>query len=86
VNEFLEDHEELQVAGPPAASVCFPRLAGESDSGPFVQTLLEQYDVAVAPGHFFEAPAHFRISLAGQPDNLARGLERLSDALDARAR
>jgi aspartate/methionine/tyrosine aminotransferase len=66
--------------------VCFPRLAGESDSAPFVQTLLAQYDVAVAPGHFFEAPAHFRISLAGRPDNLARGLERLSDALDARAR
>lgn len=86
VNEFLEDHDAIEVAGPPTASVCFPRLAGESDSAPFVKTLLEQYDVAVAPGHFFDAPAHFRISLAGKPENLARGLERLSDALDARAR
>jgi hypothetical protein len=39
----------------------------------------------VAPGSFFDAPAHFRISLAGRTEALARGLAAIGRALDERA-
>jgi aspartate/methionine/tyrosine aminotransferase len=83
VRRFLADHPRLEVAGPPAANVVFPRLAGVTDTGPFVQRLLDRHGVAVAPGRFFDAPAHFRLSLAGPADALARGLACLADALDS---
>jgi hypothetical protein len=79
--EFFAAHPELEIAEPPACSVVFPRLVGVPDSAPFVKRLLEEQSVAVAPGHFFDAPAHFRLSLAGRPEALASGLERLGAAL-----
>jgi aspartate/methionine/tyrosine aminotransferase len=78
---FFDAHPELKIAAPPAASVVFPRLKGISDSQPFVTRVLEQQGVALAPGHFFDAPAHFRISLAGRPELLEQGLAKLGDAL-----
>jgi aspartate/methionine/tyrosine aminotransferase len=45
----------------------------------FVQQILERHGVALAPGRFFEAPARFRLSLAGGPDALAAGLVCLGD-------
>jgi aspartate/methionine/tyrosine aminotransferase len=81
---FLTAHPELQVAGLPAASVMFPRLVGVADADPFVQDLFERYGVAVAPGRFFDAPAHFRISLGGRSEAVEDGLRRIGDALGAR--
>ena len=66
----------------PAASVVFPRLLGLADATSFVRRLLDDHGVAVAPGHFFDLPAHFRLSLAGRPETLERGLERLAAALE----
>jgi aspartate/methionine/tyrosine aminotransferase len=79
--EFFADHPQLELAEPPGSSVVFPRLRGADDAGAFVHRLLTEQDVAVAPGHFFDAPGHFRISLAGRPDALRSGLERLAAAL-----
>ena len=67
----------LELAEPPSCSVVFPRLRGTDSAEPFVQALLERHGVAVAPGRFFEAPGHFRVSLAGAREPLAAGLERL---------
>ncbi|MFI5177838.1 MAG: pyridoxal phosphate-dependent aminotransferase [Vicinamibacterales bacterium] len=78
---FFSAHPELELVEPPRASVVFPRLLGLADASPFIKRLLEAYGVAVAPGHFFDAPAHFRISLAGRPEALAAGLDRLAEAL-----
>lgn len=78
---FLDAHPQLEVPAPPGASVIFPRLAGHADAAPFIQHLLHRHGVSVAPGSFFEAPAHFRISLAGRTDRLDIGLGRLSRAL-----
>src|SRR6185436_12037631 len=78
---FLGAHPDLEVAAPAATSVIFPRLAGVSDAEPFIAHVLQQYGVAVAPGRFFDAPGHFRISLAGRADALERGLASLGDAL-----
>ena len=78
---FFADHPELELAGPPTASVVFPRIAGCASAEPFVEHVLARHGVAVAPGRFFDAPAHFRISLAGRPETLDAGLARLGPAL-----
>ena len=78
---FLTEHPQLQIAAPPASSVVFPRLAGTGDAGPFVAHVLEQHGVALAPGHFFDAPAHFRLSLGGRTDVLRQGFAAIGNAL-----
>ncbi len=78
---FFADHPELELAAPPGASVVFPRIAGCANAEPFVEHVLGRHGVAVAPGRFFDAPAHFRISLAGRSDALDAGLARLGPAL-----
>jgi aspartate/methionine/tyrosine aminotransferase len=79
---FLTEHPRLEVAVPPQTSVTFPRLQGVEDSGPFVDRLVREEGVAVAPGRFFDAPDHFRLSLAGRTETLREGLGRLGRALD----
>jgi aspartate/methionine/tyrosine aminotransferase len=78
--EFFLVHPQFELAERPWCSVTFPRIAGISDADPWVQRVLGQHGVAVAPGRFFESPAHFRISLAGNSDALERGLTALSAA------
>ncbi len=81
---FFAAHPQLELVEPPSASIAFPRLRGVPDAGPFVGALLERHGVAVAPGRFFDSPAHFRVSLAGATTVLRDGLERLGEALAAR--
>jgi aspartate/methionine/tyrosine aminotransferase len=78
---FLADHPQLEVACPPAASVMFPRIRGVARAEPFVNRLLTDHGVAVAPGRFFDSSAHFRISLAGRTDVLEAGLAQIGAAL-----
>jgi aspartate/methionine/tyrosine aminotransferase len=78
--EFFLAHPQFELAERPWCSVTFPRLAGVSDAEAWVQRLLNQHGVAVAPGRFFESPAHFRISLAGRPEALETGLTALGTA------
>lgn len=80
---FAAAEPSLQLAEPPSATVLFPRLRGVDDTGAFVTRLADDYGVAVAPGRFFDAPDHVRISLAGATAPLAEGLTRLSRALRA---
>ena len=75
---FFAAHPEFELAEPPSCSVVFARLKGQDDAEPFVQAMLEQHGVALAPGRFFEAPAYFRMSLAGRTDALEAGLERMN--------
>ena len=60
----------------------FPRIKGLADASAFVKKLREEYDTGVVPGHFFEAPAHFRIALGGRPEILEAGLRHLGEALE----
>ena len=80
---FLADHPQLEVACSPAASVTFPRIRGVARAEPFVDRLLAEHGVAVAPGRFFDSPAHFRISLAGRTDVLESGLANIGAALSS---
>jgi aspartate/methionine/tyrosine aminotransferase len=75
---FMGSQSMLQLPGPIESSVMFPRLEGSANADGFAERLLEEHDVAVAPGSFFGDPANIRVSLAGPPDQVAAGLERLS--------
>ena len=79
--EFFLGHPDLQLPEFPNCSVVFPRLPGEPDLDRFVQHVLERHGVALAPGRFFEAPGHFRVSLGGSPELLEQGLQKLGVAL-----
>jgi len=68
---------------PPRATLGFPRLRGVADSAPFVDRLFQRTGVAVAPGHFFGAPAHFRIAFGGKPETVAEGLEAIARELES---
>ncbi|HEY1252096.1 MAG TPA: pyridoxal phosphate-dependent aminotransferase [Thermoanaerobaculia bacterium] len=82
VREFLSATPLLECA-PPRATLAFPRIRGVSDSAPFVERLFQKTGVAVAPGHFFGAPAHFRIAFGGDPATVAEGLETIRRELES---
>ena len=79
--EFFDSEPRLELAAPASSSVVFPRLAAPVDTEDFVRRLAEDHGVAVAPGRFFEAPDHFRLSLAGASDVLDSGLVKIREAL-----
>jgi len=79
--EFFARHSEFELARPIETTLVFPRLAGVTDTAPFVKRLFEEQGVAVVAGHFFGAPAHIRISLGGKTETLIAGLERIERVL-----
>jgi hypothetical protein len=80
-NAFLAARTDLDCAPLAHGTVAFPRWLG-GDAGRLCARLAEGYETAVVPGHFFGAPAHFRVGLGGDPAAFAAGLERLGAALD----
>ena len=78
---FLASHAQLDVAGPPEATIMFPKVAGLNNTDALVRRLFDEHGVAVAAGRFFGAPEHIRISLGGATDALAAGLERIGRVL-----
>lgn len=83
VHEFLAAHPQLELLVPADATILFPRLAGTDDASAFALRAARDFGVTVAPGSFFDSPAHLRISVAGNILNLAGGLARLDGALHA---
>lgn len=82
---FLAARAELEYVDPGGGTVVFPRIRGVEDATRFAERLLAERDTAIVPGHFFGAPAHFRVGFSGVTDSLREGLLRLGAALDARA-
>ncbi len=83
VKRFVESRAELDWAAPaPGSCVAFPKLVGVEDAGPFVEMARKEFGVGLVPGHFFGAPAHFRIAMAGKRRTLEDGIEALGRALD----
>lgn len=81
LNDFFDQREDLEVVRPEFGTVMFPRLVyGSADA--LCVLLRDKYETSVVPGRFFELPAHFRIGIAGDSDELEKGLERLGAALD----
>lgn len=82
VTEFVARRQELEWVRPLGGSLAFPRIRGIDDVDLFVDRLLRDYDTAVVPGRFFDAPNHFRIAYGGSPETVRGGLEAMGKALD----
>lgn len=81
VRAFLAGHaEEIDCVIPPRSMTVFPRLRKEADSEP-LHDWLRTRETSIVPGKFFEYPRHFRLGFAVMPEDVARGLETLSEGL-----
>ncbi|HYE88122.1 MAG TPA: pyridoxal phosphate-dependent aminotransferase [Vicinamibacterales bacterium] len=74
-------HPRLDWLAPVAGTTAFPKVRGLDDTTAFVDTLIEKHDTVVVPGHFFQAPAHIRISFGGAPEMVRASLDKLDAAL-----
>lgn len=83
LRRLVETRPELDWVAPAGGSLGFPRLLGTDDAEPFVEFARENFDVAVVPGRWFGAPAHFRVAVAGRRREVEQGLDALGRALDA---
>ena len=72
---------EIKSASPSAGTIVFPRIAGTPDATAFVERVMRDQHTALAPGSFFEAPAHFRLGCGGDTDRLREGLARVAACL-----
>ena len=82
---FLASQAEVECLLPSGGTTVFPRVRGLADCTPFVERLAQHFETGVVPGHFFQAPAHFRLGLGGPADVLEEGLRRIGQALDERS-
>ena len=82
LNSFLDVHRK-HLKGDPSrlGTTVAPRLRAGSVPQ-FCDLLREEFETTVVPGHFFEAPQHFRVGIGGPTDVLEQGLNRISRALD----
>jgi len=81
---FLAGRMDLEVSGPGAGTVVFPRLrTGRVEE--FCRLLRQKYETTVAPGKFFGMADHIRIGIGGETACLAAGLGRLEEALNEHA-
>ena len=81
VSDFLAEHPDLECV-PSRATIAFPRFRDGRDAEPFVDCLIEKHGVAVAPGRFFDSPAHFRLSFGGATEKVRQGLNAIARCLD----
>ncbi|HXX42416.1 MAG TPA: pyridoxal phosphate-dependent aminotransferase [Chthoniobacterales bacterium] len=78
---FLNQRNDLEFAATDYGTTLFPRLR-TANVEQLCTLLVEKYDTAVVPGHFFESPDHFRIGMCCAPEAFKAGLNGLAQALD----
>jgi aspartate/methionine/tyrosine aminotransferase len=79
---FLASRPDLEWA-PSTGTIVFPRIKGVDDATPFVEAVMRDHSTALGPGHFFDAPAHFRLGYGGDAEKIRAGLAHVAAALDA---
>lgn len=84
VMEKLGSHPAITLPQPEGAFYAFPSVAGLTDSMAFVQGVLDEEDVGLAPGYTFGPgnESFFRLCFAQSLDRLEEGLERIVRYLD----
>jgi aspartate/methionine/tyrosine aminotransferase len=83
-HDILGAHPALDQVLFDHGTTVFPRLiSGGGDA--FAARLARDFETAIGPGRFFGRPDHFRIGLAGDPAMTRTGLERVAEALNAKA-
>ena len=81
LNAFLESNRSHLECFPSEFGTCvMPRLRADGATA-FCERLRQDFDTGVVPGHFFEAPDHFRIGIGGPTEIVREGLERIGTAL-----
>lgn len=85
VQRAFAGRDDLAWEPPAAGTVTFPRLLRVADVDAFVDRLRIEHHTAVVPGRFFGHPQHVRVAFGMATEELARGLEALTTALDAAA-
>jgi aspartate/methionine/tyrosine aminotransferase len=80
---FMASQPTLEWVVPAGGTVAFPRLRAMVSADAFADVLLRDFDTAVVPGRFFEAPAHVRVALGIPEEVLDRGLRAIDRALRA---
>ena len=84
VMEKLGSHPAITLPQPEGAFYAFPSVAGLTDSMAFVQGVLDEEDVGLAPGYTFGPgnESFFRLCFAQSLERLEEGLERIVRYLD----
>jgi aspartate/methionine/tyrosine aminotransferase len=78
---FMAGQPALEWVVPSGRTVAFPRLRATVSADDFADRLLRDFETAVVPGRYFEAPAHFRVALGIPGEVLDRGLKAIAGAL-----
>jgi aspartate/methionine/tyrosine aminotransferase len=79
--EFVDARDDVVGTVPDGSPFAF--LAHESADGDAVADAADDRDLLVVPGRFFEDDERFRVSLGGDPDEMAAALDVLGETLDA---
>ena len=84
VMEILAPHPRIELALPEGAFYAFPRIAGLKSSLAFVEGVLAEENVGLAPGYTFGPgnDEHFRLCFAQSPARLREALQRIVRYLD----
>ncbi len=81
LERFMAVEPRLAWVRPAGGPVAFPRLTSGEDARGFADRLLARHGAMVVPGHFFDAPPHFRIGFGIDASVLEQGLDAVSRAL-----
>ena len=81
LDDFFTTRDDVDIVPTKFGTTSFPRLRN-GDVDRLCGLLIEKYETAVVPGHFFESPNHVRIGMCCQPENFREGIARLGKALD----
>ena len=84
VVEKFSNHPAIELAAPDGTFYAFPKIRGVSSSRKFVEGLLAEEDVGVAPGYTFGEgnDGHIRLCYAPSHERLADGLHRILRYID----
>ncbi len=80
-DDFVGERDDLTCAPAVHGVTAFPRWSG-GDPRQLDALLRARFDVSIVPGHWFEAPDHFRLGLGLPTAELEEALARLGVALD----
>ena len=79
LDDFMAEHREtLGWVRPRGGMTAFPWLVSGENSRAFCQRAAER-GILLAPGDFFDAPAHFRLGFAAAGDKFPDALQRLGE-------
>jgi len=80
LKQVLASQPALDYFWPEHGTIVFPRVTN-GDSEAFCERLLQEYELSVVPGKFFEEPHRIRIGVGGITETVRPALEQLERAL-----